>query len=475
MLKTDRSLLLILFLTVFSFSLADAPTAVTPVPVYAAVKEIAQSEMDRFFSPSSLEEPVLSMDCARLLRTGSFDDKYLSAVEFVEFSDSIPKALLYLASGSPLYGHVRYTECAEVPMLQEGQQISLNSNYNLHGYITSDDPITSVSITITHSEPRGTLYPVNATLIFKPEDNIRCYDLNKAPQGQKKGLNGLINPAGYRAGIQTLTLAATTLHHPDSVELLHVTYEVVFDRWLKLRQDCFSDNYSKVVDFFGEDTSNYLFTYKWRGGGSRKIVIDDDWRTNNLVTDEWGRVHKKAVPYFEKARSYMKTSYFRVHGTDLRGKERDSNVLPLTDLFMKNDGTCITRFTQSQKYISHHTLGTVIDVNTNLSVNSQWVRNKPIIYNAVKNHLIYNGIKTAENGIRYYDYTFDGDYKNAVKDVPPACVNYLLYELAFYRAGFRWGFYFDTSDAMHFTLTESDPSLFENGPYALRKVFEYAN
>ena len=53
-------------------------------------------------------------------------------------------------------------------------------------------------------------------------------------------------------------------------------------------------------------------------------------------------------------------------------------------------------------------------------------------------------------------------------------MNYFLYELAFYRAGFAWGFYYPhTCDAMHFTLTELSPSLFTDGPYAMRKVFTY--
>lgn len=75
--------------------------------------------------------------------------------------------------------------------------------------------------------------------------------------------------------------------------------------------------------------------------------------------------------------------------------------------------------------------------------------------------------------MQYYDFTYTGKYKNAVLDIPPEIVNYLLYELAFYRAGFRWGFYFDRADAMHFTLTESRREYFETGPYAMRKVFTY--
>ena len=135
--------------------------------------------------------------------------------------------------------------------------------------------------------------------------------------------------------------------------------------------------------------------------------------------------------------------------------------------------TSFARFVSSRKYVSHHSLGTVVDLNTNLSVNSQRNKNKYLIYDAVANHLTYNGIQTGEDGVRYYDFTYDGSYRGAPEDMPPAIVNYLLYELAFYRAGFRWGFYFDTADPMHYTLTESQYEYFEEGPFALRKVYEY--
>ena len=61
-----------------------------------------------------------------------------------------------------------------------------------------------------------------------------------------------------------------------------------------------------------------------------------------------------------------------------------------------------------------------------------------------------------------------------MKRVPEPLMNYLLYELAFYRAGFSWGLYYPhTCDAMHFSLSELSPSYFEEGPYAMRKVFSY--
>ena len=73
-----------------------------------------------------------------------------------------------------------------------------------------------------------------------------------------------------------------------------------------------------------------------------------------------------------------------------------------------------------------------------------------------------------------YDFTYTGSAPREVKNVPEPLMNYLMYELAFYRAGFSWGAYYPhTCDAMHFTLTELSPELFTDGPYAMRKVFEY--
>lgn len=463
----------VICLLIASSSFAENESFNNASSVYASLKGIAPEDMNRFYVQDSSSFPIIASDIAAFLRGEHTRSDFSPVESFVSDQNEIltGKLLLNLATGAPLYGKLAFTECSEVTMIREGQELNLNTNYNLHGFVTSDAPITSITVTITHSEPKGTIYPYKGEITFTPEENITCWDISKRPRNERKGLNDLINPCGLRVGTQTLAIHATSVAEKEPVELLRVTYNVTAEPWLQLRQDNFSDNYSYVVDFFGNDTSKYIFKYKWRSG-SRKIILDPQWRDKNLIEDEWGRIHKDAVPYFNKARFYLKSTYFRVHGTDLRGKNRDSGVLLLNDLVFKNSGTCIARFTQSQKYVSHHSLGTVVDLNTNLSVNSQWIRNKPIIYDAVKNHLIYNGIKKS-NDIIYHDFSFNGDYKNSIKEIPPSCVNYLLYELAFYRAGFKWGFYFDTSDAMHFTLTESKLEYFENGPYALRKVYSY--
>ena len=90
------------------------------------------------------------------------------------------------------------------------------------------------------------------------------------------------------------------------------------------------------------------------------------------------------------------------------------------------------------------------------------------------------GIYTADGSndtVENFNFTYTGTAKPWSEQrtkVPEPLMNYLLYELAFYRAGFSWGVYYPhTSDAMHFSLSELSPSLFEEGEYAMRKVFEY--
>ena len=74
----------------------------------------------------------------------------------------------------------------------------------------------------------------------------------------------------------------------------------------------------------------------------------------------------------------------------------------------------------------------------------------------------------------YYDYTYTGDSLLWVyRNIPETVINYLLYELAFYRAGFQWGHYYvSTSDGMHFTLTDNI-RISHDGNSGLRKVYEY--
>ncbi|MEZ4509046.1 MAG: M15 family metallopeptidase [Eubacteriales bacterium] len=136
--------------------------------------------------------------------------------------------------------------------------------------------------------------------------------------------------------------------------------------------------------------------------------------------------------------------------------------------------TYVPRFQSNLGYISHHTLGTAIDVNDDMYPNKNKSSNHDIIGDDVKNHLVYNGIQTDETGVRYYDFTYDGSYPARYLKVPKTIVNYLLYELAFFRAGFEWGYYYETTcDAMHFMLTENDINRHMHSDIGLRKVYAY--
>ncbi len=114
-----------------------------------------------------------------------------------------------------------------------------------------------------------------------------------------------------------------------------------------------------------------------------------------------------------------------------------------------------------------------MDINAHYASHKDKLENRAVIYKEVTQNLTYNGVVEAD-GHMCYDFTYTGTAKAGLCKVPEPLMNYLLYELAFYRAGFSWGVYYPpTSDAMHFTLTELSPALFEEGEYAMRKVFEY--
>lgn len=448
---------------------SDETESVNPFAFVPLAIDVAISR-DAFLSASKIDGGCTAADCAAFLR-GEASSALVDTVKstlLTPSQENMERALLRLAAGFPLYGGLSFTPCPEVPMIKDGMEIELDTNYNLHGIITSDAPITNVTATITHGERNGSLYPCVQSVSFTPEENITCYDINEEPRDEDKGLNEMLDLGGLRHGEQTIVITATTVEQTEPVELIRATYNVVAEGWFQLRPDNFSDNYNQTLEFFSNDPSRFMFEYRWRDG--RKIAMKHVFRSVYLVDDEWGSVHQDAVPYFEKARAYINSEYLRVQSAD---GAHDTGVIPLSELVITNNGTNIARFIQSKKYVSHHSLGTVVDLNADIRPNKQRAFNKDLIYDAVKNHLTYNGIMTAEDGTQYYDYTYDGIYKNAVKEIPPEILNYLLYELAFYRASFRWGFYFDTSDAMHFTLTESSMEDFTDDPYALRKVYTY--
>lgn len=443
-----------------------------PQKCFVGMKYVAEASTERFLTKFKLSSGCTAADCAQYLR-GNASQELISTVSSAmnkADENTLPRMLLRLAADYPVYGPVSYTECGEVPLMPDGYFLPSALNFNLHGLVTSDAPITSVTAAITHSSRSGGgVYPYIQTVTFNPADNVTCYDLDTVGKTlEGKSMNNLVNFLALSDGEQKITISATTTEQTEPVELVSRSFKIGNANWMQLDASFFNDNYSQALAFFQGKTERFLFKYHWREPNTVKITLDSDWRSTYTVEDEFGRVHVDAQPYFEKARSYLYSTYIRVSGG-----RHDSGVIPLRKLITANDGSMITRFTNTKKYVSHHSLGTAVDLNAHILPNKQIMPNKNRIFDAVANHTTYNGIMTSDSGQKYYDFTYDGVYKECFYDVPAELMNYLLYELGFYRAGFRWGYYFKTPDSMHFTLTESRREFFEEGPYAMRKVFEY--
>ena len=212
------------------------------------------------------------------------------------------------------------------------------------------------------------------------------------------------------------------------------------------------------------------FTY--RTGTYGQLQIDRSWVSRNIVEidtpfgNPW-RVNKAAVEPFKKAVAYMRTTYFHVGG------KWDSGIQRLSRLVGSYNGPFISRQEEDSPFLSPHVLGLAVDLNSSIGLNEAVPDNWATFCKEISENLIYNGIQE-KKGYRYYDFTYIGTWGTAYSRVPTIIQNYLLYELAFYRAGFFWGVYYDhTCDAKHFGLGECDPEIHTNSPLALRKVFEY--
>ncbi len=380
-------------------------------------------------------------------------------------------AMLTVTSGggpAPVgYDGIQFQSCPEVPMIQAGDTLQQGLDFNLHGSVYSGSPLTSVNVEITPRSGEGTI--IRQSVSFLPEQNLSAYSLTTKAE---ESLDKKLDIRRLRAGQYHFDLTATSVSHPEPVALVSVDFDIAIMKPHTLTQNKFDDNYSDALEFFRGDTTSFLFPYYISGG--RAIGTDETWRNAHIVVSSLGRVNISAVPNFEAANHYLQTTYLRVsllnHYT---GKLFEGRVILLDELVAKH-ATYVPRFQSNLEYLSHHTLGTAIDVNDNLYPNSNIPRNHDLIGGDVRNHLTYNGIKTGENGISYYDFTYDGTYHARYNKVPNTIVNYLLYELAFFRAGFEWGFYYETTcDAMHFMLTENDRNRHMHTDIGLRKVYEY--
>lgn len=366
-----------------------------------------------------------------------------------------------------------FDESADDPMPVQNDRLKFGSGFKLRGTVQSNYPLLSVSMRITCAFSEDPRYPYVQTVTLDPDKLVYSYPLDDELTLEGSSLDSLTQFSALDVGIHTLTLYATSTGEPVPQQLFQTQFYILSDQWKTISKSDFSNNsYQTAIDFF-KSTDEFLYRYQWVD--ARYIVADPDWEVEHIISYEclpgrepW-RIHGLALPYYRKASFYLNNVHVRVSGTN-----GDSGVLLLRDLIDTYNGSYCSRFTSSEKSISHHAFGTASDINGGMGANDNQKENIELINTEVRDKLAYNGIKT-ENGVSYYDYTYSGDSLIwTFQSIPETVINYILYELAFYRAGFQWGHYYvSTSDGMHFTLTDNI-RISHDGNDGLRKVFDYS-
>ena len=365
-----------------------------------------------------------------------------------------------------------FDESTDDPMPVKESRLAFAQGYKLRGTVQSNYPLLSVSVEINCAFSEDPRYPYVQTVTFDPAKMVYSYPLDDPLTLEGASLDSMVQFSSLDVGIHTLTLYATSEGQATPEKVFQTTFYILSDDWSKINKSDFSNNsYETALSFFKEKDA-FLYRYQWVD--ARYIVADPDWENEYIISydclpgrEAW-RIHKFALPYYKEASYYLNNVHVRVSGTN-----GDSGILLLRDLIDTYNGSYCSRFTSSEKTISHHAFGTATDLNGGMGANDNIKDNIALINDEVKNKLTYNGIKS-ENDVLYYDYTYTGDSLLWVyKTIPETVINYILYELAFYRAGFQWGhYYISTSDGMHFTLTDNI-RISHDGNDGLRKVYEY--
>ena len=421
------------------------------IALLAAVLVTAAATVALVFSCAPQNDVDLPEDDASLIRT----EWSIDALEEADTDARTPDAI--------------FKADPEHPMPEDGAVLTLGDPYAIGGTVYCSDPMSAVTVSITCSHGSREKYPYRSAVRFETGGPM-TYVLTDAPADGQTSLSELVDFTALTAGVHTLTVSVSC-RGMRSVEVFRCRFYVLGPDWETITEANFPDSYPEALAFFG-DPERFLYRYQWVNG--RYIVADPEWEKTYITSvpaypnEEPWLMHVDAVPYFLKAFEYLENTHFRVHGTN-----GDTGVLKTAALITEYNGCYVSRFTSSLKAISHHTFGTAVDVNASMEPNKNSDVNTALIDDDVKTHLVYNGILT-EGGVSYYDFTYDGSYKTDPNGVPETCVNYILYELAFYRAGFEWAHYYkSTSDAMHFCLSEF-VTYTHDGEMGLRKVFEYA-
>ncbi len=386
-------------------------------------------------------------------------------------TDTPPPAITPTPTPAPPVD-MRFTADADNPLPAESERVALGSARRLCGEVSCNYPITELSLSIRCAYSDDPRYPYVKSVSFDSASGVYTCALDSENTLEGVSLDSLVLFSELGPGVHTLTLSARCTGAPRATELAKVRFFILGDAWERIRASDFNSTYPEAAAFFGGDKSRFLYRYQWVW--KRYIVADPDWEEAYIQYFEgfpespW-KIHVDAVPYYKEALWYVEHTRVRVHGTN-----GDSGALPLVRLITEYNGSYVSRFTSSLKSISHHAFGTATDLNASMPPNMNNKDNLALIDNEVRLCLAYNGILSDAEG-SYYDFTYSGSYACTDFGVPQSVVNYLLYELAFFRAGFQWAHYYNsTSDGMHFTLTDAiDRNAFSKGSRSLRKVFEY--
>lgn len=363
-------------------------------------------------------------------------------------------------------GEISFNESASLPIPSMNEDVPYGQPLCFGGTVSSRSPILSVSAVIYS----GSNAVITQSVSFSEAQNMTSVELvdRTFPAEGNQSLTAKVRFETLSVGTYTIKLFATAVG-TSSTLLKSSQFRVVRNEWNQLISNNLRNNYAYALSFFGS-RDEFLFRYKWDNG--RQITVEPSWLNSHFtsVTSPAGKtwyVHKKAAPFYNEAINYMSSTYVHVGGT------YDSGVIRLWDLVASYDGILNTRFVSDRTFVSHHAFGTAIDLNASMDANRNVLSNRNLIRDEVQNHLVYNGIKE-RNGIKYYDFTYNGSHSSTHRNVPTTIINYLLYELAFYRAGFGWGYYYvHACDGMHFTVSEMPASIHDTSSRSLRKVFQY--
>ena len=361
---------------------------------------------------------------------------------------------------------IRFELEAGLPLPCPEYHLTEKRPFAFGGTVVSELPLIRVSVTVSDGAG-NVLLEVEAAPDGEDETATRFPLWDRTFPFEDDSLSARTDFAALQPGTYTFTLKAANQAAGETV-LYAAPFTV--DRATALHTlipNDLRDTWPAAVALLGEGA--LPFTY--RTGTYHQIWVDSGWTARNLVSvdtpfgDDW-QVNKAAEAPFRQALRYMRTTYIHVGG------RWNSGVIRLNRLVRSYHGPFIGRQEENSPFLSPHVLGLAVDLNPggpNEAVPENW----DTFCTEISENLIYNGIKE-QNGLKYYDFTYIGTWGTTYERVPTVLQNYLLYELAFYRAGFFWGAYYDhTCDGSHFGLGEYDPEVFSDSPLALRKVFEY--